>query len=191
MSHNDVGDALLISHEVRNLDGDLVNADTVTLTVTLPDGTTTSPAVTNPPEHKGYYEVAYTLTQEGRHTFEWLTTNPDTASADFLIAVEPGAPPSLAVVKEYLGADSGHTDAEIQGALAAELAAQARVCRTGPPYSADLAEALKRRVARNLALRAMPIAVLQGDAEGGSTVLPGSDPEVRRFEKPYRKVRVG
>lgn len=101
--------------------------------------------------------------------------------------------PTELEVADYLGETSA-TDEQIADALAAEQAAQAARCRVpadADPWPADLAQALKRRVARNLALRGLPIAVLQGDAESGSTVLPGSDPEVRRFEAPHRRITVG
>ena len=58
-------------------------------------------------------------------------------------------------------------------------------------YPKDLRQALLRRVQRNLALRALPLAVLQGDAEAGSTILPGKDLEVRRLEGPFRRLLVG
>lgn len=189
MSHNDVGDEILLSHEVFNLDGELEDATTITLTVTLPDLTTA--IIPNTRVATGEYEASYTLAQAGRYTFLWKSTDPDTAEAYAIEAVAPGTPPSLAVVKAYLGVDSGWTDAEINEALIAETAAQKKVCRIEAIYPADLAEALKRRVARNLALRAMPLAVLQGDAEGGNVVLPGRDPEVRRLEGPHRKVVLG
>lgn len=97
--------------------------------------------------------------------------------------------PTVAEVTEYLGATSA-TAEEIASAYAAEKADQANRCRVPADtdvWPASLSEALCRRVARNLALRGLPIAVLQGDAEGGNTVLPGTDPEVRRFEGPHRK----
>lgn len=82
--------------------------------------------------------------------------------------------------------------ADIQDALDAETAAQRTKCRIPDPMPADLAQALKRRVQRNLAMRQLPLAVLQGDAEGGSTrILPSNDPEVRRLEAPYRRLKVG
>lgn len=94
-------------------------------------------------------------------------------------------------VSGYLG-DHSWTDDEIQAALDAEEAAQATRCRVPIPRPADLDEALCRRVARNLAMRVLPLAVLQGDAEAGSTTrLPGNDPEVRRLEGPWRRLVVG
>lgn len=101
--------------------------------------------------------------------------------------------PDLASVMDYLGATSVAPTA-VDAALTVEAAAQAAVCRIPvlpEDYPDDLAEALRRRVARNLALRGIPLAVLQGDAESGSTILPGRDPEVRRLEAPHRRLTVG
>lgn len=99
--------------------------------------------------------------------------------------------PDLAACKEYLGIDDTSRDAEVQSALTAEAAAQRAMCRVPAAYPADLAEALLRRVARNLALRMLPLAVLRGDGEAGDTILPGRDPEVKRLEAPHRRLRMG
>lgn len=103
------------------------------------------------------------------------------------------AAPTVTDVEAYLG-DTSFDATELGAALAAEKAAQATRCRVpadADAWPADLAEALLRRVARNLAMRGIPLAVLQGDSEGGPTVLPGSDPEVRRLEAPHRRLKVG
>lgn len=192
MTHTDVGDELLVTHVVRDLDGVLTDAASVTLTVTLPDLTTEQPSVTNP--ETGHYEVAYTLTQAGRYVFAWQTTDPDTAEASAVEAVEPDGLPTVPDVQAYMeDAALQWNAAQLTEALEAETAAQRRICRVGAVYPADLREALLRRVARNLAMRAIPLAVLTGDAEqGGSNLtLPGRDPEVRRLEAPHRKVVIG
>lgn len=91
----------------------------------------------------------------------------------------------------YLGRTSA-TDADITDALAAERTAQSRRVVAIDPQPADLEQALMRRVARNLAMRGLPVAVLRGDAEGGdNTLLPGTDPEVKRLEAPHAKLRMG
>lgn len=114
-------------------------------------------------------------------------------------------PPDRAAVKAYLRIDADDTsrDNEIDDALAAEIIAQRDVLRAAafgvdpePPadpvaYPANIAQALKRRVARNLALRGVPLAVLQGSADAGPTTLPGTDPEVRRLEAKYRRLPSG
>lgn len=95
--------------------------------------------------------------------------------------------PDLAALQDYLG-DTSCTDDEILDARAAELAAQARRCRVPADMPADLAQALKRRVARNLAARGVPVASFTS-FEGGSTVVqvPRYDAEVARLEAPWRK----
>lgn len=94
-------------------------------------------------------------------------------------------------VRDYDRSLTGHSDSAIQGAINTETTAQAGKCRIPDPVPADLDEALKRRVVRNLAMRKLPLAMLQGDAERGPAYLPGNDPEVRRLEAPYRKLVCG
>ncbi len=91
-------------------------------------------------------------------------------------------------VAEYLG--NGLSADDVEDALMAEEAAQAARCETFKyAGNLDLREALMRRVARNLALRNLPLGV-QAD-EGGGVRIGSSDPEVRRLEAPYRRLPVG
>jgi hypothetical protein len=104
-------------------------------------------------------------------------------------------PPDRDAVTAYLGAQNAWTTDEIDAALEAETAAQAQVVRlpeTGD-YPADLAEALCRRVAHNLALRGLPlgVAVDLTDSAVATTRVGGTDAEVRRLEAPHRKMPVG
>jgi hypothetical protein len=114
-------------------------------------------------------------------------------------------PPSVDDVTAYL-AELGLSDRwaaeQIADALATEEAAQANTCRILPvdidgeavePYAADLAGALKRRVAAHLALRILPLGVsatIAGDNVATNRV-GGLDAEVGRLEGPYRKMPVG
>lgn len=100
------------------------------------------------------------------------------------------SPVSLEEVLVYLEKEDDE-DGQVASALAAETAAQERKCRIDNPIQPDLKEALCRRVARNLALRQLPIMVMRGDAESGPLVAPGSDAEVRRLEAPHRKLILG
>jgi hypothetical protein len=102
----------------------------------------------------------------------------------------PETPTLLDQVKTYL-ADSAisYTEASVEDALTAELAAQARVCRVGDPRPDDLLQALKRRVARNLTMRNLTLGVMADDA--GGIRIGSNDPEIRRFEAPFRKVISG
>jgi hypothetical protein len=97
--------------------------------------------------------------------------------------------PTAAEVITYLAAQGTSPDStKVTSALAAETAAQAAVCRVDP-YTADLREALMRRTHRNLAMRSLPLGVQA--SELGTTRLGSNDPEVRRLERPYRKLPVG
>jgi hypothetical protein len=89
-----------------------VNATSVTLTITLPDGTTASPAVTNPPAVTGSYLATYTITQAGRHTLDWVVTSPNSSYTDvFEVAPQPPIGlVSLADAKRQLGIDPTYTD---------------------------------------------------------------------------------
>jgi hypothetical protein len=105
-------------------------------------------------------------------------------------------PPDLLAVTAYLGDSHSWEPDQIAEALAAETAAQARACRIpveDGPYPADLDEALCRRVAHNLALRALPLGVQANvsDMAVQTTRVGGMDAEVRRLEGPHRKVLFG
>lgn len=102
--------------------------------------------------------------------------------------------PNLEDVKEYLGLTSVSDDV-IDAALLVETMAQFDMCRIPldpGEFPEPLAEALKRRVARNLALRNLPLAIPSAnDADSGVAFIPGRDPEIRRLEAPYRRLVVG
>lgn len=93
----------------------------------------------------------------------------------------------------YVNAESNvYTMGAIENALDAEAAAQARKCRIevpGTDLPVDLFEALLRRVARNLAMRNLPLGVQSNEA--GAIRLGSVDPEIARLEAPYRRVVIG
>lgn len=97
---------------------------------------------------------------------------------------------------------------DIASATAAELKAQKRRLRqtaldaptpeeiaADPTLDdlADLVEALCRRVARNLAMRKLPLGVqpVITDVAATGVQISGNDPEVRRLETPFRRRFVG
>lgn len=165
--------------------------DLPVVTVTLPDGTTATPPVEL--VAAGYYRAAYTVTTAGRHVAQAATADDVAGFAAYAQgATTAGGMPIVDDVADYLreGAASWALE-DLQDALDAEAAAQRSVCRVRAVYPDDLREALLRRVQRNLAMRQLPLAVLQGDAEAGSTSLPGRDPEVRRLEAPHRRLVFG
>jgi len=167
-------------------------AVTVTATVTDPAGATTTPAVT---VTDGVYEASKVLGAAGRWLAVMSVTGDEVGveafTAQASVPVAESGIPNLTEVTEYLNTNGGtsQTPEAIQEALTAERAAQANVCDIPPNYPADLAEALKRRVARNLAARAVPIAQITSFDGGTSAVrVPRTDPEVIRLESPHRKM---
>lgn len=186
-----VGDVWPLVVEVVDLDGTSAGV-TPTVTVTLPDGSQASPAPTVESSGWRCYTATYALTVPGRHIAAVTATG--VGRADFAVqaveATPAGRMPQLQDASSYLGAHS-YTDDDIQSALDAETDAQRAVCLIPAYYPADLRDALLRRVKRNLAMRRLPLAVQQADAEAGSsTVLPPWDTEVSRLEKPHRRLLI-
>jgi hypothetical protein len=182
--------------------GPLVAVTGVTITITALPATNalgpTSTGVTNPSTGINTYSWAANLgLVPGPYLVTWsgLDAGLVAVTATELIDVVAAGSgvPDLDDVKTYLKIDLEDTsqDVDIADALEAEIGAQRDVCRIPEEFSPALRQGLLRRVARNLALRGLPLAVLRGDGEAGDTVLPGRDPEVRRFEAPYRRLKMG
>ena len=175
---------------VRDIDGCLVD-DPAVITVTPPDGTPATPDVET--DGTGQYRAVYVLAEPGRYVARAVTA--ENGAADFAAFVtEPtpaGGMPDLAEVLNYLLWETDTDTDEAAFALAAESAAQRGKCRVDAIYPDDLRNALFRRIARNLAMKGIPLAVLRGNAEDGTLVVPGNDPEVRRLEAPYRRLPMG
>lgn len=185
-----IGGVWTIAVCITDADGYAVDS-VPTVTVTLPAGSTTTATVET--VETGVYRATYEVGSAGRYVARVVATGYGAADfAAYASATTSGVGmPTTDDVAEYLREGAASWDvADLQDALDAEAAAQRSVCRVGAVYPADLRQALLRRVQRNLAMRQLPLAVLQGDAELGGAALPGRDPEVRRFEAPYRKLVV-
>lgn len=70
-----------IAFDVKDTTGTLIHAATATLTVTLPDGTTATPAITDTAV-PGQYRLSYQTTIPGRYTAHAVTTGPVTSWDD-------------------------------------------------------------------------------------------------------------
>lgn len=92
----DLGDTHTSSIEVYTAPpdqgGTLLNPSSVTLTITAPDGTVTTPSATN--TAVGMYKYDLVATQAGLHSLRWATTGPATAYTD-LVDVRPAVPAYL------------------------------------------------------------------------------------------------
>lgn len=165
----------------------------VTSTVTTPGGIETHPAV---PVEGTEASLDVTVAEEGRYVVQLALAGVGSVAfvANVLDITIGGDLPSLPEVREYLNTngDSSATDDAITEALYAETANQRRVCDIGGTYDYDLREALKRRVARNLAARSVPLATVTSfDGVATSVRVPRYDAEIDRLEGPYRKINVG
>ncbi|MBL3669051.1 hypothetical protein JL475_24270 [Streptomyces sp. M2CJ-2] len=99
----DLGATARLIAQCRDAGGAAVTADAVTVTVTLPDGTTATPPASEATP-VGTYHADYVTTVPGRHTVRWQFTGPAHAYTDVL-DVRPEQTPailSLRDAKEHL-----------------------------------------------------------------------------------------
>jgi hypothetical protein len=89
----DLGDVVPLTVQIRDANGVLANATAVTLTITLPDGTTISPAPANP--SVGLYQVDYVTVMEGRHIVRWVATGNNASAYTDSFDVRPVNPPLI------------------------------------------------------------------------------------------------
>lgn len=122
----DLGDLVPLTVEVRDTAGALANAGAVTLTVTLPDGTTATPSVSSP--STGRYQADYAPPTAGRYVARWVATGLNASAHVETFDVRPGDPGyllSLSAAKAALNipaTDLGD-DEELRSMLEAVTAA--------------------------------------------------------------------
>ncbi|MFD5220316.1 hypothetical protein ACFWMH_22030 [Streptomyces tendae] len=110
----DLGSTARLTAQCKNPDGSLATAGTAVCTVTLPDGSTATPAATeNAP---GEYQADYPTTVPGRHTVRWVFTAPAHAYTDVLDVQDavPVAVLSLADARAHLNLKSTTDDDEVR-----------------------------------------------------------------------------
>lgn len=188
-----LGAVVPLRFEVRDEDtSELTDPTGWSLVVASPAGSS-SPTLAHP--EAGVFEADYVPAVVGPHVAVFTATGENaglvedvfvvTATSDNLATISVGQ------LRTYLG-DTSETDQLLLDALAAERVAQADRCRVDR-YTEALREALLRRVARNLAARAIRVASFTSFEGGGgaSQRVPQTDPEIRRLEGPYRRRTVG
>lgn len=187
-----LGAVVPITFEVCDADGAPANAGASAVTMTR-DGVATGESLTLANPSTGVYQLDYVPAQLGRYVAVGTFTgvNAGTAVDVFDVLAAGLSVVTLADVQAYLGVDVSWSTTEMTRALDAERAAQRRACRIDD-YGPDLREALLRRVARNLAARAVPIVTFTSFEGGGtSSRVPKTDAEVGRLEAPYLRMEVG
>jgi hypothetical protein len=107
----DLGAVVPLGATVRDDSDALVNAGTITLKITLPDGTVLTPTVTNPPAVVGQYTYDYPTTMPGHHAVRWTSATPQSALTDsFDVSEEtPGWLFSLKEAKSILHINASQT----------------------------------------------------------------------------------
>lgn len=185
-----VGDLWQFRALVTDLDGDRTDAEIPTVTITPPSGAVAHPTASK--VDSGEYRFTYSPLLSGQYTIAAATASFGLGAlgawADAMLTV--AGMPVVADVETYIE-DVTWDPAVLQDALDAEAAAQRARLRPSALFTADVRQALLRRVQRNLAMRRLPLATPQGDAESGAAFIPRVDPEIRRLEAPYRKMTVG
>lgn len=85
MAVYDLGDVVALGVTITDAAGVPANATAVVATVTNPDGTTSTPPVTN--TTAGLYDISYTPTIPGRYTIRWVATgaNASAYADDFTV----------------------------------------------------------------------------------------------------------
>ena len=171
MAYN-LGAVVTKSVTVKDSDGNLANAGSMVVTLTLPDGTTTTPAVTNP--STGVYVFTYTPTQIGIHGVRWLATgaNAGATPPDVFEVTDPASFPivSLDDLKEHLNISASDTtdDAELSRTLLVATEMAERHCN----------RALRRKTVTDtfdgdtdaLLLRNAPVLSVTSVVENGTTL---------------------
>lgn len=167
------------------------SADVPVITVVDPAEGTSTPTVEST-ACPGVYVARPPVAALGR----WTATavHPDHGAVSWVAQVVEVTPtyqmPTADDVTSYMG-DHSYTDEQVTEMLRQETAAQFRVCRVPAAYPADLRGAVLRRTQRALALLALPLAVSQTVDGESQMVVPGNDPEVRRLERPWRRLAIG
>ncbi|MER7953842.1 hypothetical protein [Streptomyces sp. NPDC096030] len=152
----DLGGTVRLQADCRDASGVLTTAGAASLTITLPDGTTTSPTVSAPAQ-AGQYIHDYVTAQAGRHTVRWLFTTPADAYTDSF-DVRESAPPgilSLADAKKHLNKTSSTDDDEIRTWVESITAGIEGF--VGPVIVRAVTEVHDFRRARTIALHAPPV----------------------------------
>lgn len=168
----DLGDTVPLGVDVRNSAGVLVNAATIALTITLPDGSVLTPTPVNP--STGRYEYDHTAAVAGRHLVRWLATSPNAAYTDvFDVDASPAGIISVADAKEYLKIDPADTsqDEEVRGVVGGITAVVEDVC--GPVVRRTVVER-HHGAGSAVALNQAPILSITSVTESG-TLLAAAD----------------
>lgn len=170
----DIGDPVVLTFTVTDTAGAPANASSATITVTLPDDSTSAPTVTNPVT--GTYTATYITTQAGHHRVRCVAsgTNASTQTDVFDVAAsDPGYIIGLAEARRAIGqAAAGVKDEDLRTYLEAmtliiEDLAGPQLKATGRTWTAD--------GGTQSILLPSAVSAVTSVTESGSTLTPNVD----------------
>jgi hypothetical protein len=177
----DLGDIVQVAVAIRDSSGTMANPTTATLTITLPDGTTTAPTVPLPPAETGILRVDFETVQVGLHSWRLTTTGPVTARSDVfdVRAATPAILFSLSDAKEHLNipADRTTDDEELRRFVEAvtEIVESGPDWGVGPVAVRTYVDRIHPHATPALVLRHRPVLSVTSVTavlDGGTTYLP-------------------
>ncbi|MEM9134283.1 MAG: hypothetical protein AAGE88_18185 [Actinomycetota bacterium] len=127
MTTYDIGDQVLVELEVFDPDGARIDASTVSLAVTAPDGTPSAPSASN--VSTGLYRASVPVDQAGGWSYVWTTTGPaGVEHGQFTVAADPpDRLPPLATIEDLEARIGDLTDAQAARAPGLLRGASAKV----------------------------------------------------------------
>lgn len=112
----DLADVVRLKVEIRDVDGNLADPTGISVTITLPDGTTDTPDPVH--DSTGVYLLDYPTVQSGRHLVRWVATGNNASAYVEVFEVREADWPSiisLADAKDQLNSTATTDDEEIRG----------------------------------------------------------------------------
>ncbi|MYS47537.1 hypothetical protein GTY23_41485 [Streptomyces sp. SID5998] len=152
----DLGTTARLRARCLDPDGEPVTAGTATVTVTLPDGSTATPAASTA-DTAGDYQADYVTTVAGRHGVRWQFTSPAYAYTD-VFDVWPEAPApvlSLADAKQHINL-TGSTGEDAELRFWNNATTRAIEYFAGPVAMRTVTEKHSIKLAGTVALRQVP-----------------------------------
>lgn len=169
----DLGDPLPdLSVNVYDSSGALADATSVTLTITLPDGTTSSPAVSHP--STGVYSATYFSVQSGRHVASWVASGSNASAfrTVYNVADSLGGLVVLSDMQAFLGASAASSQDDVRACIL--VASDAVEKYTGRKWRRQTVTETYDGGRTALNLRSTPVLSVTSVTESGSTVTSGN-----------------
>lgn len=113
---------------VMDSTGLLVDPATKVLTVTLPDQTTATPAVTR--DSLGTFHADYTMTLEGLHKFLWVSTGPVTSRTDYVNCNQFRSIIGIDEARDFIHENDTSRDPVLRQVMAAATELAESICGT-------------------------------------------------------------